>query len=191
MPSEMRSGVIGVLFMVTALLLGVALAVYAQEETVEMSATALGPICFRMLPFDDTIELNTAQFNLPPGVPSFFTYGSIWRGLTLYTLKGSGTSSFNPDVQVFTLDMKVWNQSGFFAAQPLCDVTGATDGALIGRWKMICGGEPPVPPNPRKSNFLVEGTMVNIACPREIGIPEMSVQGFALPSAGMLAGEAK
>lgn len=193
--SEKRVGLVGVLFMALALVLGIALASWAQET----AGVSIGQVCFRMLSFDDTIKLNVVQFSVPAETPGFFTFGLHWEGRApdgrlVYALDGGGSAVFNPEAEVFTLDLVLWNRTNFFGNQRICRLHGATDGTLTGNWSMNCSGL--VPPTQGGTPYLVQGTLVLMPCAPDISpLPgEASVSStarFSVAPQGMLAGEVR
>jgi hypothetical protein len=183
-----RETTFGVAVFVALALITVAAIVWAQEVV----SFPAGDFCWRMMPFDDTIKIQTEMFNIPDDAPAHFVLSTHWAGLTTYAMEGGGQATFNRLGRVFSLDILLQNKTTFFAAQPICHLKIMTEPNLNGSWAVDCVGERPVGQAPKKPPFLVEGTALPIVCAPDISIPEpqVSVQGFALTPAGMLAGSA-
>jgi hypothetical protein len=163
------------------------------------AGSSIGKVCFRMLSFDDTIALDVVQFNLPEGVPSFFSFGVHWEGRTpqgvlVYAMDGGGSAVFNlisggdsvldPPVGVFSIDAVVRNTTIFFMDQRICHLRGTTDATLTGQWSLICTGK--VPPTQGGTPYLVQGTLLRINCAPGVNISPLT--GASITSTGMLAG---
>jgi hypothetical protein len=152
--------------------------------------SSIGEVCFRLLPFDDVVALNVTQFDLPNGVPGFFTFGVHWIGESppgnlVYEMDGNGSAGYNPAGDTFTVDIVTWNKTPFFTGEPICRLNGATDGSLTGRWALDCIGR--FPPSQGGTPYYAQGTIVNVSCPR-VQVASMRTLDM-LPVAGMLIGQ--
>lgn len=167
MTHEKRVGIIGVLFLLLALVLGV---VMVSAEPVGVS---IGEVCFRTLPFDDVLHMDVVQFEVAPGVPAFFTFAVHWigespigSGNVVYELSGNGTAGYNPGdathPATFTIDLTAWNQTTFFGGNPACKKRAATDGTLTGHWATDCLGK--FPPSQGGTPYYAQGTLVPFPC---------------------------
>jgi hypothetical protein len=151
--------------------------------------SSIGEVCFRLLPFDDVIALNVTQFDLPNGVPGFFTFGVHWIGESppgnlVYEMDGNGSAGYNPAGNTFTVDIVTWNQTPFFTGQPICRLNAATDGTLTGRWASDCIGR--FPPSQGGTPYYAQGALVPVLCP---GASVAMVRTFEPAATNMLAGQ--
>lgn len=173
--------VVSVGFMVLALLMGAAIAAFAQD-------TSLGQFCWNMTPFDDTIIVDASWFEAPPGLTAWYAFSVAWHGLTFYTLNGGGTATNDPASGLLTADLLLRNASTFFGGHTMCRLSMSLDFTLEGPWAMLCHGL--TPPTQGGTPYLVQGTTTRIACdsPQALGIASAFSSQRSASMAGMLAG---